>query len=113
MPEDNSELVYSTERAVPRKKKPADRNLTAAAGPAKSGTIVRLDRKGRGGKSVTIIEDLQMSVKESEKLLKQLKSKLGAGGTVKNGSIEIQGDHCDTVMAELTRMGCKPKRSGG
>jgi translation initiation factor 1 len=113
MPEDNSKLVYSTERAVPRKEKPADRNFAQAAGHVKSRTIVRLDRKGRGGKSVTIIEGLQTSAKEGEKLLKQLKTKLGAGGTVKNGSIEIQGDHCDTVMAELTRMGRKPKRSGG
>ncbi len=113
MAEDNSKLVYSTERAVPRKEKTADRNLTAAAGLARSATIIRLDRKGRGGKSVTIIEGLKMSAEESERLLKQLKSKLGTGGTLKNGSIEIQGDHCDTVMAELMRIGCKPKRSGG
>jgi len=113
MPDHNSKLVYSTERAVQRKGKPADRNLTTATGPAKSGTIVRLDRKGRGGKSVTVIEGLQISGEDSEKLLKQLKAKLGTGGTVKNGSLEIQGDHCDTVMAELTRVGYKPKRSGG
>lgn len=81
--------------------------------PAKSGTIVRLDRKSRGGKSVTVIEGLRISVKESEKLLKQLKAKLGTGGTVKDGSLEIQGDHCDAVMTELTRTGHKPKRSGG
>lgn len=113
MPEDNSKLVYSTERAVPRKEKPGDRNSPAAAGPAKSGTIVRLDRKGRGVKSVTVIEGLQLSVKDSEKLLKQLKAKLGSGGAVKDGSIEIQGDHCDAVMAELKRMGYRAKRSGG
>ncbi len=99
--------------AVPRKEKPAGRNIKTAAGPAKSGTIVHLDRKGRGGKSVTVIEGLQVSVIDSEKLLKQLKAKLGTGGTVKNGSLEIQGDHCETVMAELTRIGYKPKRSGG
>jgi translation initiation factor 1 len=113
MPEHNSKLVYSTEHAVPRKQKTADRNFPAATGPAKSGTIVRLDRKGRGGKSVTVIEGLQISVKDSEKLLKQLKAKLGTGGTVKNGSLEIQGGHCDAVMAELTRIGYRPKRSGG
>ncbi|HET6514343.1 MAG TPA: hypothetical protein VFG09_04225 [Thermodesulfovibrionales bacterium] len=113
MPEQNSKLVYSTEHAVPRKEKPAARNYPAAAGPARSGTIVRLDRKGRGGKSVTVIEGLQVSVKDSEKLLKQLKAKLGTGGTVKNSSLEIQGDHCDAVMAELTGIGYRPKRSGG
>ena len=113
MPEDNSKLVYSTGIAVPRKEKPAGRNVKTAAGPAKSGTIVRLDRKGRGGKSVTVIEGLYLSGEESEKLLKHLKAKLGTGGTVKNGTLEIQGDHCDMVMAELTRIGYKPKRSGG
>ncbi len=99
--------------AIPRKEKPAGRNIKTAAGPPKSGTIVRLDRKGRGGKSVTVIDGLQVSVIDSEKLLKHLKAKLGTGGTVKNGSLEIQGDHCDMVMAELTRIGYKPKRSGG
>jgi len=113
MPEDNSRLVYSTGRAIPKKEKPAVGNFPAAAPPAKSRTIVRLDRKGRGGKSVTIIEGLGLSAKDSEKLLKQLKAKLGTGGTVKDGSIEIQGDHCDTVMAELAAIGYKPKRSGG
>ena len=113
MPEHNSKLVYSTGRAVPRKEKPADRDFQTVAHPAKAREIVRLDRKGRGGKSVTIIEGLSISTKDSEKLLKQLKAKLGTGGTVKNGSLEIQGDHCDTVIAELTRIGCKPKRSGG
>ena len=109
----NSRLVYSTESAVPRKEKPVDRDLPAAAGPAGTGTIVRLDRKGRGGKSVTVIEGLQLSVKDSEKLLKQLKAKLGTGGSVKDGSIEVQGDHCDAVMSELNRIGHRPKRSGG
>jgi translation initiation factor 1 len=75
--------------------------------------IVRLDRKHRGGKSVTILEGLQLSVGDSEKLLKQLKTKLGAGGAVKNGVLEIQGDHCDAVMAELSGSGYRPKRSGG
>jgi translation initiation factor 1 len=113
MKEPDSTLVYSTEHAVPRKKKRTDRYPATAAAPAKRRTIVRLDRKGRGGKSVTIIEGLQLSGEDSEKLLKQLKAKLGAGGTVKNGTLEIQGDHCDAVMAGLSRIGYMPKRSGG
>ncbi len=113
MAERNSKLVYSTERTVPRKEKPADRKLPDSAGQVKSGTIVRLERKGRGGKSVTVIEGLRVSVKDRERLLKQIKTKLGTGGTVKNGSLEIQGDHCDAVMAELTQIGYRAKRSGG
>jgi translation initiation factor 1 len=113
MPERNSKLVYSTEGTVSKKEKPGDRDFPATAVPAKSGTIVRLDRKGRGGKSVTVVEGPQISDKDNEKLLKQLKAKLGTGGTIKNGSLEIQGDHCGAVMAELARIGCKPKCSGG
>lgn len=113
MKERDSRLVYSTEHAVPRKEKRADRNPAPAAAPTKRRTIVRLDRKARGGKSVTVIEGLQLSVEDSEKLLKELKAKLGAGGTVKNGALEIQGDHCDAVMGELFGKGYLPKRSGG
>ncbi len=113
MPKDNSKLVYSTDKMVIGKQKSTGRDFPATSGPSKSRTIVRLDRKGRGGKSVTVIEGLQLSAKESEKLLKQLKTNLGTGGTVKNGSLEIQGDHCDAVMAELTQIGYRPKRSGG
>jgi translation initiation factor 1 len=112
MKEPDSKLVYSTEHAVPRREKRADRKPAKVA-PAKRRTIVRLDRKGRGGKSVTVIEGLQLSDEESEKLLKQLKAKLGTGGTVKNAILEIQGDHCDAVMAELSGIGYMPKRSGG
>ncbi|MDH5203418.1 MAG: translation initiation factor [Nitrospirota bacterium] len=81
--------------------------------PAEQKVIVRLDRKSRGGKSVTVIEGLQMPGKEREVLLKQLKVKLGTGGTVKDTTLEIQGDHCDILMATLEKMGYRPKRSGG
>jgi translation initiation factor 1 len=112
MTEDDSRLVYSTEHAVPRKEKPAACNSAAPAAPSKTRTTVRLDRKGRGGKAVTLIEGLQLPKEDCEKLLKQLKAKLGAGGTVKNNVLEIQGDHCGAILAELTGMDYRPKRSG-
>ena len=113
MKESDSRLVYSTEHVVPKKEKRADRKQTSPAASGKSRMVVRLDRKGRGGKSVTVIEGLQLSVEDSEKLLKQIKAKLGTGGTVKNGALEIQGDHSDAVMTELSVRGYQPKRSGG
>ena len=113
MTDSNSRLVYSTEKVIPRKGKPAGRSAPAPGDATKCKIAVRLDRKGRGGKTVTVLEGLQLPVEDSEKLLKQLKTKFGTGGAVKNGALEIQGDHCDGIMAELGRMGYRPKRSGG
>jgi translation initiation factor 1 len=112
MTDSNSRLVYSTEEVIPRKGKPADRKAPAPADPAQCKTTVRLDRKGRGGKSVTVIEGLQLSEEDSEKLLKKIKSKFGTGGAVKYGALAIQGDHCDGIMAELGKMRYRPKRVG-
>ena len=112
MTDSNSRLVYSTEEVIPRKGKPADRSEPTPADPAKCRAIVRLDRKGRGGKTVTVIEGLQLPAEDSEKLLKQLKTKFGTGGAVKNGALEIQGDHRDGIMAELGKIGYRPKRLG-
>jgi len=113
MPEEKSKLVYSTDRVIQLKKKPVENALQASVRPMQQKVTVRLERKGRGGKSVTIIDGLQMRQKEREALLKQLKTKLGTGGTVKDASLEIQGDHRDALMAELGKMGYTAKRSGG
>ena len=110
--DDNSRLVYSTERVIPRKEKLPARIATSVE-PSKQRIVVRLERKGRGGKSVTLVEDLQLADQDSEALLKQLKAKLGTGGAVKNGTLEIQGDHRDAVIALLCARGYSPKRSGG
>ncbi len=81
----------------------------------KSDGIVRVmrDRKHRGGKTVTVIDGVVGSEAELTSLSQQLKKLCGSGGTVKDGNIEIQGDHCDKVMAKLTTLGYKVKRAGG
>lgn len=81
----------------------------------KSDGIVRImrDRKHRGGKTVTVIAGVPASNQALEALAQQLKKLCGSGGTVKDGVIEIQGDHCDKVMAKLTALGYKAKRVGG
>jgi translation initiation factor 1 len=111
--DEKSKLVYSTDRVIQLKKKPVDNALQASVRPMQQKVTVRIERKGRGGKSVTVIDGLQMRQKEKEALLKQLKTKLGTGGTVKDTSLEIQGDHRDSLMAELGKMGYTAKRSGG
>jgi len=124
MADENSKLVYSTEQAIPRpprsfrndkkpKNKPVGKVLHTSLHPSQQKATVRLDRKSRGGKSVTVIEGLQIPQKEREALLKQLKAKLGTGGTVKDTCLEIQGDHRDALMAALEKLGYPTKRSGG
>ena len=71
------------------------------------------DRKGRGGKTVTVIRDLQLSPDDLTALGKQLKKNCGAGGSIKDGNIEIQGDHREKVAAELVKLGYKAKLAGG
>ena len=71
------------------------------------------DRKRRAGKMVTVIGGLQLSPDDFEVLAKKLKQSYGAGGTLKDGEIEIQGDHRDHIAGLLAQMGYKTKFAGG
>ncbi|HEU0001382.1 MAG TPA: stress response translation initiation inhibitor YciH, partial [Ktedonobacteraceae bacterium] len=77
--------------------------------------IVRImrDRKHRGGKTVTLITGIPATNDTIATLAQQLKKLCGSGGTIKDGVIEIQGDHCDKVQAKLSALGYKVKRAGG
>jgi len=112
MPEGKSKLVYSTDKLISRKEKRVENSIKPKLNPVHRKVIVRLDRKLRGGKSVTVIEGLQIPKKDREALLKELKAGLGTGGTVKDTFLEIQGDHRDALITALTKMGYRPKRSG-
>ncbi len=87
---------------------------TAAAPPAGDG-IVRVGRetKGRGGKAVTLVRGVPLPAEALAALAKKLRSACGAGGTVKDGVLEVQGDHAERLMALLQAEGFKVKRSGG
>ena len=113
MPEEKSKLVYSTGKFISRKERPNKDSIKPALNPSQQKVIVRLDRKQRGGKSVTVIEGFLIPAKDREALIKRLKAGLGTGGTVKGSFLEIQGDHCDAVITALTNMGYRLKRSGG
>lgn len=112
MPDKDPRLVYSTDKEVRRKEKPEKKSSCTTLSPAQMKLTVRLDRKARGGKSVTLIEGLFMPQQEIETILKQLKTKLGSGGTAKDTSLEIQGDHCGILIQVLEKMGYRAKRSG-
>jgi len=68
---------------------------------------------GRKGKGVSVITGLPLNDADLEALATRLKSSCGAGGAVKDGKIEIQGDHRDRLVAELKKLGYDAKRSGG
>ena len=77
--------------------------------------IVRVSRetKGRKGKGVTLVTGLSLAPDELAALGKLLKQRCGAGGTTRDGVIEIQGDHRDLLVAELAARGWVVKRAGG
>ena len=75
--------------------------------------VVGRETKGRRGKGVTVVMGLPLNAGALEELGSALKRKCGSGGTVKDGVIEIQGEHRDTIVAELIRRGWAAVRSGG
>jgi translation initiation factor 1 len=111
-------LVYSTDagRMCPVCRNPlascqCRRNAPVPAGDG----IVRVSRetKGRAGKGVTLVKGVALDAAGLQALGKQLKAACGSGGTVKDGVIEVQGDHVETVMQMLVKQGMKVKRAGG
>jgi translation initiation factor 1 len=81
---------------------------------ADAGTVrVSRQTQSRAGKAVTLITGLPLAPAELQALARELKRHCGSGGTVKDGVIEIQGEHRDAVLAQLTRRGFAAKRSGG
>jgi len=71
------------------------------------------ETKGRRGKGVTTVSDLPLDENGLVELAARLKQRLGTGGTIKDGRIEIQGDHRDRIIAELEGMGYRAKPAGG
>ena len=114
----NTRLVYSTDPDVevePRRERKKKRQRSKQGPqPPNDGVIrVYLERKGRKGKSVTLLRGLPGDAAGQKALLKRLKSKLGTGGALKDGVIEIQGDHRERVVAILEKLGYKAKKAGG
>jgi translation initiation factor 1 len=111
-------LVYSTEsgRMCPGCRRPvAQCSCRQATAVAPSDGIVRVQRetKGRGGKAVTVVGGVPVDAAGLVKLAQELKASCGSGGTVKDGIVEVQGDHVEKVMALLQQRGYKVKRAGG
>lgn len=110
-------LVYSTDkgRLCPGCGQPAAQCACRDAGAVLGDGNVRIQRQtqGRGGKAVTVVTGLPLNADGLKDLAKQLKQRCGSGGAVKDGSIEIQGDHRQVLKAELEQRGYRVKLSGG
>ncbi|WP_426416001.1 stress response translation initiation inhibitor YciH [Aestuariirhabdus sp. LZHN29] len=109
MKERNSRLVYSTDSGRVKQ----DPSAGSESLPGDGKVRVSRETKGRGGKTVTIISGLPLAGKELKELGKKLKQRCGTGGAVKDGVVEIQGDHCASLVEELKKQGFDAKRSGG
>lgn len=110
-------LVYSTDkgRLCPACQQPVE----ACICPTKTTLVgdgiarVRRETKGRGGKTVTCISGVPLAEEELKELASRLKRRCGTGGALKDGVIEIQGDHVALLVEELTQQGFQVKKSGG
>lgn len=110
--------VYSTEwgRVCPKCKRPiADCIcLKKTVRPHGDGVVrVQRESKGRKGKTVTLISGIDLAEDPLKELLGDLKRMCGAGGASKDGIIEIQGDHRETIFEELKKRGFNVKKAGG
>lgn len=115
-----SQIIYSTDPALQcpdcgkqagrcRCKKSASNSNNAASGKV----LVQRETKGRKGKGVTIVKGIPLAEDEIKALAKKLKKVCGSGGTIKNGILEVQGDHCEQIIKYLSQYPWTIKRSGG
>ena len=104
-----STLVYTTDPDREPEPQPAPAYPSANQQTAR----ISRDRKRRAGKTVTVIAGLQHDPDTLNAILKKLKTQCGSGGTLKDGELEIQGDHRERVATALAAMGYKIKHVGG
>jgi translation initiation factor 1 len=112
MPQNESRTVWSSDSGDQRKKeqnKPAGTSLP----PENQTAYLHRDSKSRGGKGVTLIKNLVLTEADMSALAKKIKQACGAGGSVKDGVIEIQGENREKIADVLIKLGYKVKMAGG
>lgn len=112
MPKDKHRTVWSSEQGDLRKEdnKPSP---VKSLPPQQQTAYLHRESKGRGGKAVTLVKNLSLSEADMKALTKKLKALCGSGGTVKDGVIEIQGEHREKIAETLQKLGYKVKIAGG
>ncbi|WP_062265312.1 stress response translation initiation inhibitor YciH [Endozoicomonas arenosclerae] len=103
----SNKLVYSTDMGRIKEEKPKEETV------GDGNVRVRPEKKGRGGKVVTVISGLPLAGNDLKAYAKTLRKRCGGGGAVKDGNIELQGDHVDVMVDVLKKAGYDAKRSGG
>ncbi|NRA63529.1 MAG: translation initiation factor [Pseudobacteriovorax sp.] len=105
----SEKLVFSTNGGKQKTNKKKQKQFEKSDGPCK----MRLETKGRGGKSVTVLFNLPFEPQESKRLMKEIQGKLGCGATFKEGRIEIRGDMREKIEAVFAEKSLKIVRAGG
>jgi translation initiation factor 1 len=107
-------LVYSTETGRTATKRVSPAAPSASSGVPDDGVVrITRERGNRGGKTVTVIRGLPERAEKLEARAAELKRLCGAGGTLRDGAIEIQGDHRERIAERLRGLGYRVKLAGG
>lgn len=109
---DNNRTVWSSASGDLRKKEQTTSH-TKSLPPQQQTAYLHRESGGRGGKVVSVVKNLVLTEEDLKTLAKKLKQECGTGGTVKDGVIEIQGEHRQRMAEVLTKLGYKVKIAGG
>jgi translation initiation factor 1 len=111
LPEQNR-TVWSSEQGDVRKQQRGGQKGRSLP-PQQQTAYLHRDAKGRAGGVMTLVKNLVLSDEDMKELAKKLKQLCGSGGTLKEGVIEIQGEHRERIAEALKKMGYKVKIAGG
>lgn len=108
----NNKTVWSSEDGDLRKKNESSASITSLP-PQRQTAYLHRESGGRGGKVVSVVKNLILTEEDMKTLAKRLKQECGSGGTIKDGMIEIQGEHRERIAEALKKLGYKVKIAGG
>ena len=112
MSNDKNKTVWTSEQGDLRKQ--SESSAKGASLPPQQQTVyLHRESSGRGGKAVSLVKNLMLSADDLKSLAKKLKQDCGTGGTIKDGVIEIQGEHREKIAEVLQKLGYKVKIAGG
>src|SRR5690349_25167028 len=112
MSNDKHKTVWSSDQGDLRKQT-ASQSSGASLPPQQQTIYLHRESSGRGGKAVSLVKNLTLPESDLKALAKKLKQECGTGGTIKDGIIEIQGEHREKIAVVLQKLGYKVKIAGG